>query len=269
MSGGSGGTSYWPLVVCSHRWVIGNNVTPPWLIFKASRGASRPCLTPARDRCKWWLGRGEWSSWKQPRKHIWRRLKTGSECRLQVSEDSCRVPWLRPSFYLRILPSYRVTSRILFLDYTQRGILFPTVKIRWQSGSHRTWGLMGERWLCDRLLDDSAEQSLEERHSAWQPLRGRSRRIAIDFLFQKQHKACPQQAQLLKSIYAVVVTDHPKLSPGFQSISSENRFNSSQWLIWAWNVFWLRMLGKYGVVKRIICSDRSTTAAANCRKDSW
>lgn len=92
VSGGSGGTSYWPLVVCGCRWVIGNNVTPPWLIFTASRGASRPGLTPARDRCKWWLGRGECGSYEQPRKHMWRRLKTGSECRLQVSEDSCRRP---------------------------------------------------------------------------------------------------------------------------------------------------------------------------------
>lgn len=143
---------------------------------------------------------------KTSRKHIWRRLKIGSEFRPQVSEDSCRASRLQPSFYLRILLSYRVTSselqRILFLDYTQRGILFPSVKIRWhlrqQSGSCRTWGLLGEQSLCDSLLDDSAEKSFEGHHSAWQQLRGCSRGIAIDFLFRKQQKASTHQARLLK-----------------------------------------------------------------------
>lgn len=199
---------------------------------------------------------------------VWRRVV---KCRLQVSEDSRRVPWLWPSFYLGILPSYRVTSsalqRILFLDYTQRGILFPTVKIRWQSGSHRTWGLMGEQ-LCDRLLDDSAEQSLGEHHSAWQPLRGRSRRIAIDFLFQKQHKACPQQAQLLKIHLCCSCSRSPKAEPRFSLYIIQEQVQQQPMTNLTMKC-WHGMLGKYGVVKGIICSDRNTTAAADCRKDSW
>lgn len=179
--------------------------------FERARVPAVPATSSAAK--KWWFGRGDRALLLNTRqKHIWRCLRISGECRLQVKLGIGPQP--HPSFYLCILPSYRVTSselqRILFLDYTQRGMLLPTVKIRWHPGQqgnsssgtaecdpYRNGDALKSN-VCDPLLGDSAARSLERHPSTWQPLRGCSRVITIDFLLRRQQKACTRQIQHLK-----------------------------------------------------------------------